>query len=313
MKIKIENEKDFDTLNNCQNLLFRGQSDSRFKLWASIYRKIFSEELLEKLEIIEHAKHALDHLLLKNLRAILQNEPGYKEWAQAVNAREQDLLIWAYLQHNNLGTPYLDWSRAFIIALLFALFKSTEDIANINFNHGDSAIIRSISKETVSIYSLPEKVLQKPIPSIVIIDPLLMETRYIKMTNQNAILLLNQNNYFWENSEETQHITKYNFDPSLGIQYLLNLVRNDHNIREQLEAVINDLKSPANLDTAPNVAGFLCELKETIEQRLSGNQQITLKKIKNALKEIDAVPSHKKGFDRSQLLGLGQIPQQSDV
>jgi len=49
-----------------------------------------------------------------------------------VGGRNIDLVVWAYLQHYDIPTPYLDWSESFYVALFFSLFDGIDTIKKLS-------------------------------------------------------------------------------------------------------------------------------------------------------------------------------------
>ena len=307
MKEVYANLNDLNLLQEERGLLFRGQADSSWKIYPSIYRKFIpNQPLIRKnhLEILEKAgikNHQLAHFLLKNFRSRLKDEPGYEEYFKAIPEREHDSNLWAYIQHYWLGTPYTDWTESFAVSLLFALFASVDDLKKINLDDLNFPEVKT--NKTVSIYTLQkEKINSGSFP--VLIDPTKMKYCNKRMINQNAVLLYIINDFFVENSSLSNHLIKYNINYHLACEHLSNLIKLNK-IKEKFTLIINDFNKSETFSVESETLSFLKSFQQCILECVTDPSGIiTTKSIDQQLESITQQKS-KPGFNPENLIGIG--------
>lgn len=143
-QINIETKEDFDQIfeehKDSNNLLFRGVSEAKWRIYSALQRYWINERLEEKSDyksflksMVENAKKQDGNLLLKYF-----TKKGI--------GPNNDLAVLSFLQHHKCPTPLVDWTTSFKNSLYFA----TENIKKVK---GE---IREI-ENYFSVYFIEEK------------------------------------------------------------------------------------------------------------------------------------------------------------
>lgn len=96
-------------------LIFRGQRNSDWKLQSSLEREIKSVKTQEQYNEIAQ-KH------LSNFKKLARGKIREQSLLLG-NSEENNEELWAIGQHLGLKTPLIDWTRSCLIALFFAFYK----------------------------------------------------------------------------------------------------------------------------------------------------------------------------------------------
>jgi len=110
-----EFNKLFDQFKDKTDILFRGLSEAKYRLYSSLQRSWIKDKLHEK------GKSYKDFLkeLIGNAKTV--NGSVLKIYLEKVGlAYENDIGILSFLQHYGCPTPLLDWTYNFSVALFFA-------------------------------------------------------------------------------------------------------------------------------------------------------------------------------------------------
>lgn len=115
---------------NADSLLFRGHSESEWKLDSTMERNTTSAVSLSKYYFFAHsAKTKIETFTESNWD--IPTPPEYLEWLQAKDALSFNPFpgyeYLAYLRHHGFPSPFLDWSASPYIAQFFAFNSCTEN------------------------------------------------------------------------------------------------------------------------------------------------------------------------------------------
>lgn len=115
----IDTKEDFDQIfekyNGSQDILFRGLSEAKYRLYNSLQRHWITEKLFDKEKTFETFLNEL----ISNVKTIHSGVlTKYFEYGAIDD--ENDVAILSYLQHYGCPTPLLDWTYSFTNALYFA-------------------------------------------------------------------------------------------------------------------------------------------------------------------------------------------------
>ena len=144
----VETEKEFEEVfekyNNRKDILFRGLSEAKYRLYSSLQRQWITMKLYEKHKSYQEFLERL----LSNAR---QEQAGaLSKYLKSTGFDpENDLAVLSFLQHHGCPTPLLDWTYNFCNALYFA----TE---NVKTSEGKHEI-----DDYICVYFLEEEFLEK--------------------------------------------------------------------------------------------------------------------------------------------------------
>lgn len=132
-QINIETEEDFDEIFeeniNAKNILYRGVSEAKWRLYSSLQRVWLGDKIYEKdIDYGTFIKRLITNAKTQQ-REILVN--FFKKNGISPN---NDIAVLSFLQHYGSPTPLIDWTNSFINSLYFATFKiqnNSEDVREI--------------------------------------------------------------------------------------------------------------------------------------------------------------------------------------
>lgn len=119
-QINIETKEEFDGVFekyiNCENILFRGLNEAKYRLYSSLQREWIISKLYKKYTSYE----LFLTTLIKNART--QEGGVLPKYLDKIKIdSENDLAVLSFLQHYGCPTPLLDWTYSFANALFFAI------------------------------------------------------------------------------------------------------------------------------------------------------------------------------------------------
>jgi len=122
-QINIETKDDFDeifeTYKNSKDLLFRGVSEAKWRIYSALQRYWINERLDLKTDYESFLKALIENAKKQNGNVLL------KYFTKNGISPKNDIAILSFLQHYGCPTPLVDWTSNFKNSLYFA----TENIA----------------------------------------------------------------------------------------------------------------------------------------------------------------------------------------
>jgi hypothetical protein len=282
--------------------IYRGQYDSKWSLYPSIYRK---HEWIEqqKLRLLERINGpvSLPHFLLTNFRILLKDESWYSRLEKESCPRDVDLALWCYIQHYGFGTPYIDWTKSFPVSLLFSLFSSVGEMASYDFSKE-----LKVSEHTVSLYTLPTSALNMHGSDIYLVDPDKTGVSNKRIMAQRGLLLGMKEHYFMESSLLANHLTKYEIDHGLASHYLQKTLFSNKRIKSEIELAAGSLKPEEKFKKENDVIAFLENIKVKINMFLKNRSVLERKALVATLDEVTLIDEGPPGvFNKGQFITIG--------
>lgn len=302
--MKVIKINSLDELNQlwriCQEklLIYRGQFCTTWPLYPSVYRKSHISELnLKYLETIKF--NSLDHHLLINFKMILENESGYSNLIKNFKKVEPDLFIWAYVQHySQFGTPYLDWTYSFPIAILFAIFKDINDIKRYDFKQIDPKF-----NHNVSLFTLSQDIFQMT-SKATCYDYKSTNPTNERFAAQKGLLICPIDHYFLENSTFSDLLIKYEIPHGVASEFLTDIANKNCAIENELVSAINSLANGDTFDTEDTILKFLNETRECLDHLVK--KGASYNEIRDELNVLSLI-EQTSGFNKGMLICSGVL------